>query len=312
MIEAIAQRVGVAIQAEKASFEAALDQLPLGQKRTSTNKAYVRIGEGVVFKGPYRRASLRLINNLRYPFLLRRLEDALDLPEAARGAQPWDRLHVAPGAEGPRYYLAAENVGSPERMCVREASTRVDEAFRVVERRSMVRRVLEVEQEMQRARNGKGASLEEQVAVATLQHLYLRFLLRIGDSGSHNILVRERGSGPVIAGIDFDDHRNDRTPRTIWECLFKGGPSSRERLYGRYLERVVPVEAVPATVAAALEELNALCAAWGQCLPTARRGEALVSAEAIRHRIALAESLWPGPRGLPPAGAAIDPPQRGP
>ena len=42
-----------------------------------------------------------------------------------------------------------------------------------------------------------------------LQHLYFRFLLGIGDSGTHQILIREdyKTSGRFMAGVDIEERR---------------------------------------------------------------------------------------------------------
>jgi hypothetical protein len=59
--------------------------------------------------------------------------------------------------------------------------------------------------------------------LAALQHLYLRFLLNIGDSGTHNVLIRNdrHSSGRLIAGIDLDEKRAIKEKERRLDHLFK-------------------------------------------------------------------------------------------
>ena len=69
------------------------------------------------------------------------------------------------------------------------------------------------------------------IKLASLQHLYFRFLLDIGDSGTHNILMREedRGaSGILIAGIDLEERRTIRAKAFRLDHLFKKPPSKKQ------------------------------------------------------------------------------------
>lgn len=64
-----------------------------------------------------------------------------------------------------------------------------------------------------------------------MQHLYLRFLLDIGDSGTHNILVRkDREKGDrLVAGIDLEEKRKIAEKTGPLGCLFKK-PSRRQAI----------------------------------------------------------------------------------
>ena len=79
-------------------------------------------------------------------------------------------------------------------------TTKIETNVKVVPRGEAVRRVSDIE------RNGQ---LTDDIKSATLQHLYLRFLLDIGDSGTHNVLIREDydSTGRLIAGIDLEERR---------------------------------------------------------------------------------------------------------
>ncbi len=64
----------------------------------------------------------------------------------------------------------------------------------------------------------------DDVKIASLQHLYIRFILNIGDSGTHNILLRMDKSKKIIVGNDFDEISNNNN-NTILNCLWKLKPS---------------------------------------------------------------------------------------
>lgn len=261
MIETLAQRVGVEVRHEGDSFVGQASRLPLAQNRTSKNKAYVYVSRESIFKGPYTDHSLHLINNLRYPYLIECLENVLQLPLSSRGVLCWRTLHVCPTSDGTCYYLSVENIGNPDRMQVRPAKTMVDASFEVIERGSMLRRVMEIEKVKRGSRWVGHPAFDVCVAIASLQHLYLRYLFNVGDSGTHNILIREdrATNGRPIAGIDFDALRRDEEPRTHWDCLFKTGFDYQESLYGDLLPQVVLLDSLDAALQTEIEKLNALC-----------------------------------------------------
>jgi hypothetical protein len=302
MIEEIARRTGVAVQSADDRFEAELARLPLAQKRTSTSKAYVRVGTDAITKGPYPGSSLCLLNNLRDPHLIALLEEELELPPGCRGVYLWQTLHACPTDAGPRYYLSGPNVGNPARIAVVSASTAVDPEFTVVERETLLRRVSEVEKEKTSTGYRRSPDLDEQIAVASLQHVYLRHLFNVGDSGTHNILIREdrQTTGRPIAGIDFDEHRREQEGNTIWDCLFKKGYPYLETVYGDFLARVklVPHELSEA-LQVEIEALNALSERWAQDLPKARRPEAVLRPEDVVRRAARLRALMPSTEKRP-------------
>jgi hypothetical protein len=57
----------------------------------------------------------------------------------------------------------------------------------------------------------KNGLLTYDIKSATLQHLYLRFLLDIGDAGTNNVLIRQDNdsTGRLIAGIDLEEGITD-------------------------------------------------------------------------------------------------------
>jgi hypothetical protein len=92
----------------------------------------------------------------------------------------------------------------------------------VVPRGGAVWRLIEVE---------KNGQLTADIKLAALQHLYLRFLLDIGDSGPQNILVREdyKSTGRLVAGIDLEERRGIKVKTSQLDHLFKKAPSKLQQ-----------------------------------------------------------------------------------
>jgi hypothetical protein len=288
VIEDLARTTGLTIEEADASFLQERATLPLAQNRTSSNKAFVYVRGNEIIKGPYPSHSLKLLNNLRYPYLIQALEASASLPPCRLGALAWQKLLRA-GGSGPRsYYLAAGNVGQPEQLRTVESSTRIDANFRLAERGSFVERVSEREKVKRGGRYERHPDFDEEVAVASLQHLYFRFLLDVGDSGTHNILMRadRATSGRPIAGIDFDEQRSPQERRTVLGHFFKQEHGYLEAVYGGMLERIVWLEELPARAEEAIGEVKALCERWVKALPANRLplSESVLRAEDVLAR----------------------------
>ena len=73
--------------------------------------------------------------------------------------------------------------------------------------------------------------MTDDIKSAALQHLYFRFLLDIGDSGTHNVLIREDydSTGRLIAGIDLEERRGNRAKRCRLDHLFKTKRASKDK-----------------------------------------------------------------------------------
>lgn len=302
MIEELAQLVGIGVQDVDAAFLTKIEAGPIAQRRTSRNKAFVYVVGNEIVKGPYAADSLKLVNNLRYPYLLQRLEEMLCLPAAVRGVLSWEKLLSASTARGTAYYLAARNIGLPERVAAHRVSTQIDADFLVVERETFVKRVSAVEKQKRSTGFERRPDFDETIANASLQHLYLRYLLDIGDNGTHNILLREDRavSGRLIAGIDFDEQRLPQPRRTALGYLFKQDQPYLEAVYGDALHGVVQVEALSAEFLTALDDLNAYCAAWLETLPPARRKQLATGITVSSGDILRRSGEWRGLAALAP------------
>jgi hypothetical protein len=196
-VKELASRAGVEFQQLSSEVVEELRSSPQAQRRTAHFKKAVYIQEDLIFKGPYKNNDRGLMNNLRHTYALEILEDTLELEEKIRSTLKWEYI----GYDGSgKFYLVSRNVGRWQDICTERVTTKIETNVEVAHRGTMVSRVSEIE-----GNNG----LTDEIKVACLQHLYLRFLLDIGDSGTHNILNRKDGEngGRLLAGIDLEEKR---------------------------------------------------------------------------------------------------------
>ena len=217
-LKRLAKEAGVPIEALSARKMIEIRDAIQAQNRTSNHKKTVKIVDDLVFKGPYTCNDTALMNNLRYTYAVELLEDALKLPEWRRGSLPW--VYIGCGGVN-QYYLVAPNVGKWRNIPSDLVTTKIDKNVPVVPRGEAVWRVLEIE------KNGR---LTDDVKSAALQHLYCRFLLGIGDSGTHNVLLREDcdSTGRLIAGIDLEERRAIKANEQRLAHLFTRAPSKKQ------------------------------------------------------------------------------------
>ncbi|MGB6012106.1 MAG: hypothetical protein WBI57_12650, partial [Desulfobacterales bacterium] len=121
-----------------------------------------------------------------------------------------------------QYFLAASNVGKWKNVSFELVSTKIETNVKVVQKGKVIKRVSDIES------NGL---LTDEIKSATLHHLYLRFLLDIGDSGTHNVLIREDydSTGRLIAGVDLEERRAIKEKESRLDHLFKRAPSKRQK-----------------------------------------------------------------------------------
>jgi hypothetical protein len=218
ILRAIAQHAGVPIVQLTAENVAEIIDSPQAQLRTAHYKKAVYLVGKFVFKGPYKAHETILINNLRHSYAIGLLESALELCEWTRGSIPFEFL----GFTGDdQYYLAVANVGKRGAIPFKVVNSKIEKNVKIVKRGDAVDRVYDREATDRLTRG---------IKLAALQHLYLRFLLDIGDSGTHNILIREDypTSGRLISGIDLEETRGFKEKGSRLEHLFKKPPSRRQ------------------------------------------------------------------------------------
>ena len=220
--EKIAGHVGIPVRKLPAETMAIINDAPQGQNRTSNYKKAVKIVENLVFKGPFTCDDKKLRNNLSYTYALEVLEDVLQLPEWQRGSLRWE--YVGSWNDN-QFYLVGTNVGKRNGIPFDIVTTKIEKDVKVVPRNEHVSRVSDLE---------GTAVLTDAIKLASLQHLYFRFLLDLGDSGTHNILVRKDydDTGRLVAGIDLEEKRGIKVNELRLDHLFKKVASRKQhRLY---------------------------------------------------------------------------------
>jgi hypothetical protein len=210
----LASEVNVPIQQLSAEIITKLKRAPQAQKRTARFKKAVFIVEDRVFKGPYVRDDLGLMNNLKYTYALQILEAALKLHERQRGSLRWSYLGWV---DENQCYLVAPNLGKRKNIPFEFVTTKIETNVKVVLRGKAIKRVSDIEET---------ENLTDDIKLATLQHLYFRFLLGIGDSGTYNVLVREDNNSieRLIAGIDLEESRKIEEKKRRLDLLFSKAP----------------------------------------------------------------------------------------
>lgn len=206
--------------------EMTIKKLPQAQKRTAAFKKAVFVDKNYVYKGPYQRYDLKLVRNLRNVKAILLLEQYLKCSKSECSIEDWHGLFRNQADE---FYLVSKNVGKACDEYESEiVSTKIDSNVRVIKRQSFVKRVNEIE----------NSSMDLRLIKCCLQHLYFRFLLGIGDSGTHNILLREDGSEMLISGIDLEEQNSDFQKRYKIDMLFKRLSKLQREFYSPHLDSI--------------------------------------------------------------------------
>jgi hypothetical protein len=220
--ESLASTLKVPVRKIWPSEEDAILDLPRAQKRTATYKKAVFVGVEYVYKGPYSPKDIKLRNNLMHTALVELLEQWLGVPDIT--VRPYRELLRNQNNE---YYLVADNLGDPSQRDYEVVSSKIETNIKVIKRGSFLSRMSESEEDSGR--------LPDSVWVAVLQHLYVIYLLGIGDYGSHNILLSTSQS---IVGIDLEEMRGEKVAEDKLDALFKKLSTKQRQLYSRYLPQI--------------------------------------------------------------------------
>jgi len=231
-LKLLSHKVGVPIQKLSDQTIVTVNNAPHAQMKTSSHKKTVYIVKNLVFKGPYTCDDEKLMNNLRYTYAIQLLEEALKLPELCRGSLKW--RYIGHGSNN-QYYLVSRNVGTCGNISPKLMTSKLQTNVPVVPRGGFVWRVSDIEQKSGRLSNG--------IKSALLQHLYFRFLMDIGDSGTQNILIRENynSTGRLIAGIDLEDRRIIKEKNSKLSHLFNKLYSRHITLYQSEVSKINPL-----------------------------------------------------------------------
>ena len=230
-IDILAGKVKVPVHKLSVAMMKKLNGAPQCQRVTAPRKKPVKMVGDFVFKGPYtdERDFRPFWNELRYPYALALLEEALNLDEWQRGTLNWEYVGCW---NGNQYYFVAPNVGNDENIPVDPNIIDDKTNVPIIPRKAHLNRVIDIEETNQ---------LTDEIKLAALQHLYLRFLLDIGDAGTNNVLIRQDPyrNERLIAGIDLEDNISDNVKdrrskaKSQHLALLLSKPSKKHfRIYG--------------------------------------------------------------------------------
>jgi hypothetical protein len=183
-----------------------IDLLPKAQLLTSSFKKYVHIDEEFVYKGPYQYNDRKLLRNLQCATALEYLEEQLI------GVSHSYFSHILQHED--QYYIAARRIGHEYKDTDFIPCYKGGKQINILKRGSFCKRMCDLQPK----------EISSTIADEVVQHLYLRFLLNIGDSGPHNILYSaSSGTGFNVIGVDFDEYAMNNLKLSRAECLFKRG-----------------------------------------------------------------------------------------
>lgn len=218
--------MNISIQTEKN-----IKSQPQGQKRTATFKKACYFYEGFVLKGPYE--SLDKIDvNIENTKKFLTLESKLKLPRYLKTVMQYEiyqvmSSHKEKSKRKPlRWYLKAENVGTISTIKTEVVSSKLEKDVTVATRGSVVNRICELEK--------TPGVLTDKHKIAVLQHLYIRYLLNIGDSGTHNILFVKHPNywdGMLVLGNDMEEKTTYDLRDSKLGCLFRKTNKTIEKVY---------------------------------------------------------------------------------
>lgn len=207
--------------------EAFIVQFPHAQLLTSSHKKPVFVIGANVVKGPYAMNDKKLWKNLYNTRAMGLLEDTLDLPENMRSTLPWKKVLKT---RNNTCYLVAKNVGKTKDITWGRYSSKIETKVKIIGRNNHIYRLSD---------NFQG--IYSDIIIAGLQHLYLRYILGVGDSGFHNVLFRMDGNPRRIAGIDLEESRGAiKHPGKI--ALLFSKLNKKVKSYGKYLNQIKTLE----------------------------------------------------------------------
>ena len=109
-------------------------------------------------------------------------------------------------------------------------TTKIDTNVKVINRETFIKRISEIEQD--------ASLMTSDIIKCVLQHLYFRYILNVGDSGTHNLLLREDNNEALIIGIDLEEQNTSKKEGDLISMLFKKPSKHRIKLYSSYLHQI--------------------------------------------------------------------------
>ena len=225
-------------------------ELPHGQKLTNSSKKSVFVGRNYVFKGPFECGEKKMDNSIRFTLALKLLETISSIPISMKSCLMFE-IKKYDGY----YFFVSKNVGqsgiksdqsviidttilgkSFAKMKKKECGDSIELSKKIkVYPRGVIKRINDIIALYPE-------KLKDNIKIATLQHLYFRYLLDIGDSGPQNVLYREDGSTQFVSGIDMEEIRGRDQGNTRLEFLFNSRYNKKVALFRDCIDKIATVK----------------------------------------------------------------------
>ena len=226
-----------------------ITNLPQGQKLTSTSKKSVYMGKTHVYKGPFSENDKKLQNNIKFTMALKILESASGIKENMRSLLSFEIKE-----RDNFYFIIYKNIGNIDNMinnktvninttliskslaemAIKRGDTIPSKQIKLFPR-GVIKRISDI---ITMYPNKFTSDIKQ----ATLQHLYFRYLLNIGDSGTQNILYREDNSNQLVVGIDMEEIRGKDQGKTQLEYLFNSKYNKKIALFRDSIDMVSTID----------------------------------------------------------------------
>jgi hypothetical protein len=217
--------------------------LPQGQKLTSSSKKSVYMDQSYVYKGPFTVDDKKLLNSIKFTQALVCVESVIKIPYKMKSVLPFS-IKDYKGY----YFLVYKNIGNIDESTSELVDTKLvskslsDMALKLgnsspsksvkIYPRGVIKRISDVI-------TLEPSKFTKDIKLATLQHLYFRYLFNIGDSGTQNVLYREDGNIKLVAGIDMEEIRGKDQGNTKLEYLFNSRYNKKVALFKDIIDNVV-------------------------------------------------------------------------
>ena len=217
--------------------------LPQGQKLTSSSKKSVYMDKINVYKGPFIFDDKKLLNSIKFTQALIWVESVIKIPDKMKCVLPFS-IKEYKGY----YFLVYKNIGiidessselvdttlvskSLSEMALKLGNSIPSKSVKIYPR-GVINRISDII-------TLDPSKFTDDIKLATLQHLYFRYLFNIGDSGTQNVLYREDGHIHLVAGIDMEEIRGKDQGNTKLEYLFNSRYNKKVALFKDMIDNVV-------------------------------------------------------------------------
>ena len=204
-----------------------INNLPHGQKKCGKHKKVVYIDNEYVYKGPYHKLEKSFRNSIKFTQALILIEKVMKIERKLSSILNIDKILYLDSD----YYIVSKNIGNKNLLKsenIKIVSSKLESNIKIYPR-GIIKRISDLDE----------ALLTTDIKLAILQHLYLRYLLNIGDSGLHNILYREDNSVELIVGNDLEEIRSSDKGDSKLSFLFRKNPSKKElRLFSNLINNI--------------------------------------------------------------------------